>query len=270
MATEISIKSLSTATMLSSSRRKSNRKNIHNIHNNNNVMLTIKSVFIIIILIINMIKFTNQMMMYQTNSSPAPLRIGRIPLKVPVIKGRVPYVTFTSTSNGQQIYSSLTDSAAASASTSAAAASTTTNDAKSSTQPLSSSSSPTTPTYQTYTERPILLQNNNNNNNNVVSTTKLSNLNNNKLNHHQHSRMINNRFPLNELVNVIAQAAINGDIPFNKVDLNKPFKMQQLQIPILLLRPEDIYKASGSNNINFKLITAQPIRIPIYDSITKT
>ncbi|KAH9419407.1 hypothetical protein DERP_010619, partial [Dermatophagoides pteronyssinus] len=74
-----------------------------------------------------------------------------------------------------------------------------------------------------------------------------------------------NRFPLNELVNVIAQAAINGDIPFNKVDLNKPFKMQQLQIPILLLRPEDIYKASGSNNINFKLITAQPIRIPIYD-----
>ncbi|KAH9419405.1 hypothetical protein DERP_010617 [Dermatophagoides pteronyssinus] len=65
-----------------------------------------------------MIKFTNQMMMYQTNSSPAPLRIGRIPLKVPVIKGRVPYVTFTSTSNGQQIYSSLTDSAAASASTS--------------------------------------------------------------------------------------------------------------------------------------------------------
>lgn len=75
---------------------------------------------------------------------------------------------------------------------------------------------------------------------------------------------IQNRFPLNELVNVIAQAAINGDIPFNKVDLNKPFKMQQLQIPILLLRPEDIYKASSSNNINFKLITAQPIRIPIY------
>ncbi|OTF70714.1 hypothetical protein BLA29_004972 [Euroglyphus maynei] len=65
-----------------------------------------------------------------------------------------------------------------------------------------------------------------------------------------------NRFPLNELVNVIAQAAINGDIPFNKVDLNKPFKMQQLQIPILLLRPDDIYKAS-----------AQPIRIPIYGKI---
>ena len=147
-----------------------------------------------------MIKFTNQMMMYQTNSSPAPLRIGRIPLKVPVIKGRVPYVTFTSTSNGQQIYSSLTDSAAASASTSsAAAASTTTNDAKSSTQPLSSSS-PTTPTYQTYTERPILLQNNNNNNNNVVSTTKLSNLNNNKLNQHHHSRMINVCFGLSNYI----------------------------------------------------------------------
>ncbi|KPM03749.1 hypothetical protein QR98_0021830 [Sarcoptes scabiei] len=45
--------------------------------------------------------------------------------------------------------------------------------------------------------------------------------------------------------------------------------MQQLKIPILLLRPEDIYKASSSNNVNFKLITARPIRIPIYESNTR-
>ena len=71
------------------------------------------------------------------------------------------------------------------------------------------------------------------------------------------------RFPLDDLVNAIAQAAINGEIPFNKVDLRKPFKSQPLRIPILLLRPEDLYRTTGTK-INFKLITAQPIRIPIY------
>ncbi|KAI2810818.1 hypothetical protein BLOT_001984, partial [Blomia tropicalis] len=73
------------------------------------------------------------------------------------------------------------------------------------------------------------------------------------------------RFPLEDLVNAIAQAAINGDIPFNKVDINKPFKQQPLQIPILFLRPEDLYRSTGAK-INFKLIAAKPIRIPIFGS----
>lgn len=67
-------------------------------------------------------------------------------------------------------------------------------------------------------------------------------------------------------MNAIAEAAINGHIPFNKVDMNKPFKMQSLRIPILVLRPEDLYQTSG-RKINFKLITAQPIRIPIFGEL---
>lgn len=71
-------------------------------------------------------------------------------------------------------------------------------------------------------------------------------------------------FPLDELVNAIAEAAIAGHIPFTKLKVNKNAygSSEPLQIPILLLRADDLFRTTG-HKINFKLINAQPISIPV-------
>lgn len=63
--------------------------------------------------------------------------------------------------------------------------------------------------------------------------------------------LLQSNFALEELVSAIAEAAILGKIPLNKINLSPQagrFQMAPMRVPVLLLRAEDLFKSSDPSS----------------------